>query len=217
MKLGTRLLAAAFSLAIVAAPASAQLSGLPAYNYAPAATGVTISGMFGRGLNDASGKANSAGGMLTYGADMFWVGAGASYFDFDVAKTVSFGGNVGVNLPLGPDLPVKVAVVAGAAYSSKSSVKALTIPAGVTLAINVPSPNLTVVPWISPGIRYLRVDPGTGTSASTTKFGGSGGLSIGLPMGVGFDVAVDYTNVSGGSPFIAGVGLHYTFKTGGSM
>jgi hypothetical protein len=214
MKVVTRISVAALALAAYTAPAAAQLFGLPAYNYAPAAAGVTVSGMYGRGLNDASGKANSAGGMLTYGANMFWVGAGASYFDFSTAKVAGFGGNVGVNLPLGPSLPVKVAIAAGFGYASKSGVKNMTIPAGVTLALKVPASGISVVPWISPGMRYLRTDPGTGTWASTTKFGGSGGISFGLPMGVGFDLAIDYTNISGGSPFLGGVGLHYTFKTG---
>jgi hypothetical protein len=215
MKTMVRFSLAVLALAFAADVASAQLEGLPAYNYAPAGAGVTVSGMFGRGLNDASGKANSAGGMITYGADMFWVGGGASYFDFSEAKIVSFGGNAGVNLPLGPELPVKVAVVAGAGYWSKSGVNSLTVPAGVTLAINVPSPTLTVTPWISPQIRYLRVSAG-GVSGSTTKFGGSGGLSVTLPMGFGFDVAIDYTNISGASPLVVGGGLHYNFKTGGA-
>ena len=215
MKTIVRLSLAVLALGIMADVASAQLMGLPAYNYAPAGAGVTVSGMYGRGLNNASGKANSAGGMLTYGAQMFWVGAGASYFDFSTAKVASFGGNAGVNLPLGPSLPMKVAVVAGVGYSSKNSVKAMTVPAGLTLAFDVPSASMSVTPWISPGIRYLRADPGIGTWSSTTKFGGSGGVSITLPMGVGFDVAVDYTNVSGASPFLGGVGLHYTFATSG--
>jgi hypothetical protein len=214
MKTIVRLSCAVLGIGLVTNVASAQLEGLPAYNYAPAQAGVTVSGMFGRGLNDASGKANSAGGMLTYGADMFWVGGGASYFDFSEAKIVSFGGNVGVNLPLGPELPVKVAVVAGAGYWSKEGVNALTVPAGVTLAINVPSPTLSVTPWISPGIRYLRTSVND-ISASTTKFGGSGGLTVTLPMGFGFDVAIDYTNISGSSPLVVGGGLHYNFQTGG--
>ena len=215
MKTIVRISLGVLALGLVANEAAAQLAGLPV-NYAPAAAGVTIGGMFGRGLNDASGKANSAGGMLSYGANMFWVGAGASYFDFDVAKTVSFGGNVGVNLPLGPSLPVKIAIVAGAGYASKSGVKNMVIPAGVTLAFNVPSTSVSVTPWLSPQVRHLRTDPGTGT-VSTTKFGGSGGLSVGLPMGVGFDLALDYTNISGASPLLVGAGLHYTFKTGGAM
>jgi hypothetical protein len=216
MKTIVRLSLAVLALGLMADVASAQLSGLPAYNYVPAAAGVTVSGMFGRGLNNASGKANSAGGMITYGAQMFWVGAGASYFDFSTAKMASFGGNVGVNLPLGPELPVKVAVVGGVGYASKNSVKMMTVPAGVTLAIDVPSPSLSITPWVSPGIRYLRVDPGTGTWASQTKFGGSGGVSVTLPMGVGIDAALDYTNISGASPLVGGIGLHYTFQTGGS-
>jgi len=216
MKVVSRISIGALALAAFAAPAAAQLSGLPAYNYAPAPVGVTVSGMFGKGLNDASGKTSSVGGMLTYGANMFWVGAGASYFDMSGGglKAVSFGGNVGVNLPLGESLPVKVAVVAGLGYMSKSGFKTMTVPAGVTLALKVPASGMTVVPWISPGLRYLRADAGEGW-ASTTKFGGSGGISFGLPMGVGFDIALDYTNVSGGSPLLFGGGLHYTFKTGG--
>ncbi len=217
MKTIVRLSLAVLALGIMADVASAQLLGLPAYNYAPAGAGVTVSGMYGRGLNNASGKANSAGGMITYGAQMFWVGAGASYFDFSTAKVASFGGNVGVNLPLGPELPVKVAVVAGAGYWSKSGTNNLTVPAGVTLALNVPSPNLSITPWISPGVRYIRTSVG-GVSGSTTKFGGSGGVSITLPMGVGFDVALDYTNFSGASPLVGGIGLHYTFaSSGGGM
>jgi hypothetical protein len=214
MKVVSRISVAALALATFAAPAAAQLEGLPAYNFAPAAAGVTVSGMYGRGLNDASGKANSAGGMITYGANMFWVGAGASYFDFSTAKVAGFGGNVGVNLPLGPDLPVKVGIAAGFGYASKSGVKSMMIPAGVVLALKLPSAGVAVTPWIAPGMRYLRVDPGTGTWASTTKFGGSGGINFTLPMGVGVDLAIDYTNISGGSPLVAGIGLHYTFKTG---
>jgi hypothetical protein len=215
MKVVARFSLAALALGLVAAPASAQLLGLPVV-YAPAPAGITIGGMFGRGLNDASGKANSAGGMLTYGGPMFQVGAGASYFDFDLAKTISFGGNAGVSLPLGPTLPVKILVVAGVSYASKDGVKNLNVPAGVTFGFNVPSTSVTVTPWVSPQIRYSRIDPGTGTTFSNTDFGGSGGISIGLPMGLGFDVAVDYTNVSGGSPFLVGGGIHYTIKTPGA-
>jgi hypothetical protein len=216
MKLVSRISVAALALGLSAAPAAAQLAGLPVYNYAPAAAGVTVSGMFGKGLNDASGKTSSVGGMLTYGANMFWVGAGASYYDMSSGgyKEATFGGNVGINLPLGPDLPVKVAIVGGAGYGSKSGVKDLFIPAGVTLALKVPASGISVVPWISPQFRYMREDD-NGEVFSQSKFGGSGGISFGLPMGVGIDLTVDYTNISGGSPFLGGVGLHYTFKTGG--
>jgi hypothetical protein len=215
MKAVARFSLAALALGLVAAPASAQLLGLPVV-FAPAPAGITIGGMFGRGLNTASGKANSAGGMFTYGGGMFQVGAGASYFDFDVAKTISFGGNVGVNLPLGPSLPVKIMIVGGASYASKNGVKNMFIPGGVTFGFNVPSTGVSVTPWVSPQVRYSRIDPGTGTTFSSTDFGGSGGISIGLPVGVGFDLALDYTNVSGGSPFLVGAGIHYTIKTPGS-
>jgi hypothetical protein len=212
MKTMVRTSLAVLALGLVADAASAQLVGLPV-NYGPAGAGVTVSGMFGRGLNENSGKLNSAGGMLTYGAEMFWVGAGASYVDFSELKKVSFGGNVGVNLPLGPELPVKVAAVAGASYFSPATdVNTLFIPAGVTLGINVPATGVAVTPWISPQFRYARASV-NGVSGSTSSWGASGGVGITLPMGFGFDVVADYDGDS--EAFMAGAGLHYTFKTGG--
>jgi hypothetical protein len=215
MKAVARFSLAALALGLVAAPASAQLAGLPVV-YQPAGTGVTIGGMFGRGLNEDSGKLNSAGGMVTIGLPMFWVGAGASYFDFDTAKDISFGGQAGYKIPLPPSTPVSVGVVAGASYMSNSDLdmKTLFVPAGVTIAINVPSTSVSVTPWVSPQFRYTRVSI-SGESGSESQFGGSGGVSIGLPMGVGFDVAIDYNHLPGVSQISGGVGLHYTIKTPG--
>jgi hypothetical protein len=216
MKAVARFSVAALALGLVAAPASAQLAGLPVV-YAPAGTGVTIGGMFGRGLNNDSGKFNSAGGMVTIGLPNFWVGAGASYFDFDVLKDISFGGQAGYKLPLPPTTPVSVAIVAGASYMSNDlggtlgSVKTLFIPAGASIGFNVPSASVAVTPWVSPQFRYMRVS--NGGSASNSSWGVSGGVGIGLPMGVGFDLAVDYDGESKG--FVGGAGIHYTIKTPG--
>jgi hypothetical protein len=220
MKTIVRISLAALALGLVTDVASAQLAGLPV-NYAPAGAGVSIGGTFGIGLNNNSGKPKSVGGMLTYGADMFWIGAGASYFDFlkhngvDGVKAVSFGGNAGYKLPLGPDLPVDLAVVAGAGYTSKNSVNTLMVPAGVTLGIKVPSTGVAIVPWASPQFRYTRVSV-SGVSGSKSSWGVSGGLAINMPMGIGFDVVGDYDGNSKG--FLGGLGLHYTFaSSGGGM
>jgi hypothetical protein len=214
MKAVARFSLAALALALVAAPASAQLAGLPVV-YNPAGTGVTIGGMFGRGLNNDSGKLNSAGGMITIGLPMFWVGAGASYFDFDVLKDISFGGQAGYKLPLPPSTPVSVAIVAGASYMSNDlgagSLKTLFIPAGAAISINVPSTSVAISPWASPQFRYMRVS--NGTSVSNSSWGVSGGVGIGLPMGVGFDLALDYDGET--KAMVGGVGLHYTIKTPG--
>jgi hypothetical protein len=221
MKAVARFSLAALALGLVAAPASAQLAGLPVV-YMPAGTGVTIGGMFGRGLNNDSGKLSSAGGMVTIGLPTFWVGAGASYFDFDVLKDISFGGQLGFKLPLPPTTPVTLGVVAGVSYMSNDfgtlgDRKTLFVPAGLAVAINVPSTSVAVTPWASPTFRYYRVS--NGASASESNFGVSGGVSVGFPMGFGIDLAIDYDAESKG--LVGGAGLHYTIRTpstgGGGM
>jgi hypothetical protein len=233
MKAVARFSLAALALGLMAAPASAQLSGLPVV-YAPASTGITIGGMYGRGLNDDSGKLNSAGGMVTIGLPAFQVSAGASYYgfggDFPIEK-VSFGGNAGYKLPLPPSTPVTLMVVAGVGYVSPEGGSILTVPAGLTLGINVPATSVSVTPWVSPQFRYTRISPDVGDGASESSFGVSGGLSVGLPVGVGIDLAVDWNRIPAdafgdvGAPSLnqitIGAGLHYTIKTpslgGGGM
>lgn len=232
MKAVTRFSLAALALGLVAAPASAQLAGLPV-GYMPAGTGVTIGGTFGMGLNSdaenlSGDKTMSAGGMVTIGLPAFWVGAGASYFDMSgdgALKDISFGGQAGYKLPLAPGGPVSVGLVAGVSYMSNSDFdfKTLFVPAGLTIAFNVPSTSVSVTPWASPQFRWTRVS--NGGSASEASFGASGGISIGLPVGVGFDLSVDWNRIPADAfgdvgapalnPILVGFGVHYTIKTPG--
>ena len=70
-----RTAAAALAFAVTASPAVAQLIGNPVY--APAgAGGLTLAADFGRGLNDASGKANFFGGRAELGLPIIRIGAG---------------------------------------------------------------------------------------------------------------------------------------------
>ena len=206
--------AVALALGALAVPASAQVAGLPV-NYAPVPTGVTVHGTFGRGLNDNSGKANTIGGGVTLGLPTFQVGAAASYFDLDGAKDISFGGHGMFSLPLPPATPVSIGIVAGVGIVSQDipltteSVTTIFVPAGAVLSIDVPSPTLDVTPWISPQFRYSRTGSvGTLPSTSNSSWGVSGGLSLGLPMGLGFHVLGDYDGNS--EAFLVGGGVHFS-------
>lgn len=214
MKAVGRFSLAALALGLVAAPAQAQLFGLPVA-YSPAAAGVTIGGMFGRGLNTASGKSNSAGGMVTIGLPTFQVSAGASYVGFggdNPIEKISFGGNAGYKLPLPPETPVSVAVVAGVGYLSADGTTQLSVPVGPALSINVPSTGVAVTPWVSPQFRYFRTSGG-GFSGSSSSWGVAGGVCVGFGPGVGVNLALDYHGES--EAFLVGAGLHYTIKTPG--
>jgi hypothetical protein len=201
-----RLAAVVLALGIVAAPLAAQTFNP---NYVGGdGMGVTVSGDFGYGVSDASGKDKYVGGRATIGVSMVVINAGAGYA-LDT-KIASFGGNVAANFLSLPGSPLKVGVYAGANYWSKSGINSLVVPAGALVTISPPSPSIGFDVWLAPGIRYMRASAG-GVSASTTKFGGSAGVNVNMPAGFGFHAALDYTNISGGSPMLIGGGIHYKF------
>lgn len=209
MKAIGRIAVGALVIGFMAEGAAAQMPGVPV-NFAPASKGVSITALFGRGLNDNSGKANSIGGELAYGAEQFFIGGQVGYFDLssDGAQQINFGGKAGFKLPL-ENLPMSVAVVAGANYWSNGDVdlNVLSVPAGVTLGFNVPSETVTIMPWVSPQFRYVRASL-AGESDSNSGFGVSGGLKVDLKM-FGFDILGDYDFESEG--FTVGAGVHVMF------
>jgi hypothetical protein len=202
-----RLAAVVLALGLLASPLAAQV--LNPHYVGGDGMGVTLSGDFGYGINDASGKEKYVGGRATIGAGMLVVNANAGY-GLDL-KIANFGANVAANFLSMPGSPLKVGVYAGGNYWSKSGTNVLTIPAGALITITPPGGgSMGFDVWAAPGIRYSRVSVG-GLSGSTTKFGGSAGVNINTPMGFGFHAAIDYTNVSGGSPMLVGGGIHYKF------
>ena len=219
MKAVSRSLFAALTLGLFAAPASAQVAGMPV-DFRPVSTGVTIHGGIGRGVNDNSGKFTSLGGGVTIGLPSFQIGAAVSRFGLadDEPQEISFGGHAAFKLPLPPATPISLSIGAGVGVVSQDfgtlSRTSIFVPVGLTLAINVPSPTLDVTPWISPQFRYSRTGEftipvlGTVPSESNSDFGVSGGLSITLPMGFGFQGLFDYDNAS--EAFTVGGGVHFT-------
>ncbi|MGD2135473.1 MAG: hypothetical protein PVF27_04895 [Gemmatimonadales bacterium] len=121
----------------------------------------------------------------------------------------SIGLDAAYGLPL-TNVPVSLQLQAGVGYGLDS--EAITVPAGVVVGFNVPSPMLSVEPWIFPQVRYVRVDV-LGTTSSNTDFGVTAGLSVGLPGGIGGHVALDYDNA--GESISASLGVHYRISVPG--
>jgi hypothetical protein len=210
-----RLSAMVAVLGLFASPALAQMFGNPVYFSPKQGVGLTIAGDYGRGLNDNSGKANYFGGRATLGLPMvaITVGAGSAKASGGDAQ-MSFGGDVAVTVLKGPAVPVTVSLQAGAALWSTTILTTdysfIHVPVGAALAFNVNSPGASVEPWLAPRVDIMRAS--NGASSTETNIGGSGGVNVGLPSGLGFHLAVDYLNVSGGSPIMVGAGVHYTIK-----
>lgn len=223
---------------VLATPAAAQIHGNPTYAAMPG-TGVTIFGDWAMGLNDDAKWVDAndelsapmyGGGRVLLGLPKFgvWAGAGGFPIGVDGASTkISFGGGAGFHVLSGPEQPLTVSIQAGAGYykydEEGSEETNLIVPFGALLAFNVPTTGVGVVPWIYPRGEWYSYDFTEGTTTfdeSKIGFGVSGGLMITLPMGFGFDVALDWKSISFGegdlsetwSPITLGAGLHYKFN-----
>ncbi len=205
----------ALALSFAAGSATAQnLFGNP--NYANTnGPGVVLKGFYGRGTNVDADKSNFFGGSIGVNlpAFGFWAGAGSvKPEDFD--GEVVFGGGVSVQVPMPPMSPVMVGLEGGASFLDQDGDKALIIPLGAVLGINVPSPAVDVVPWVKPRIEIQRFS--NGESNTEVGFGASGGISITLPTGLGFHAAVDWMTIDYGlgavKPIYVGAGVHYNIS-----
>jgi hypothetical protein len=210
-----RLSALVLAASSLAAPARAQIIGNPVYFDESGGTGLTVSADYGRGINKASLKGNYFGARATFGLPIVAITASVGSFKPNGATSSAMpvGGDVAVIVVRGPAVPLTVALQGGVRYYRQSGTQIYHVPAGLALTLNVPSPGVSVEPWVAPRLDYTRVSVG-GVSESATRPGASAGLNVGLPAGVGFHVAIDYVNhlVFGGSPLIVGAGVHYAIR-----
>ncbi len=195
MKRGLILIALALG---AAAPASAQFAGMPVWNSPKGGTGITISGDYGK--PDSSGGKGSA------------FGARASTFAGDAAFRV-----VGGSL-----IPIAINVQVGAGTSSKvTSGGPVNIPSttavtgAVGISASIPSPGISIEPYFSPGMRYVKYSDTSLGYGSYTKFGFVLGANVGFGM-VGLHVAYDYQTLPASTHrSILGIGAHVALKVPG--
>jgi hypothetical protein len=210
---------AALLAGLAAKPAAAQLHGNAVYPAMPG-TGVTIAGDFAVTMNDDAKAAVGgetayfAGGRVTLGLPMFSVWAGAGYVPIGVDNDdseIAFGGGAGFHVLNAPLMPVSVSLQAGVGYLSETGESTLMVPVGALVVINLPTPGISFKPWIMPGIRWVRTSPDVGDSNSDIGFGASGGIMLGLPMGLGVHATLDWMTIGDPSakPLYLSVGLFY--------
>jgi len=220
-------------LAPMASPVAAQLAANPVYYSPKAPTGLTLAVDFGSTLStklgtlSATNKPNNIGVRATLGLPMVNVGAGGGIYNSDVTgadKEMQFMGTVAVKVFSPPLVPLGIALQAGAGYlqqgSGASAFKQLSVPIGVGVAVKPPTPGLSFEPWVGPRVQIQRTSAG-GSSETRTGIGASGGVNLGMPMGLGLHAALDWATFAakGLSPkmqtLVFGVGLHYTFTIPG--
>ncbi|HXV85958.1 MAG TPA: hypothetical protein VD793_04630 [Gemmatimonadales bacterium] len=219
-------------------PALAQLAANPVYVSPKAPNGLTVAADFGTTLStkvsgiSATTKPNHVGLRATLGLPFIALGLGAGQWNSDAGtKETQFAANLGLKLFSPPLVPVGLSLQAGAGYlqagSGAGSVKTVSIPIGVGVAVKPPSPSVSVEFWGSPRVQ-LNANKVGGSSGMQAGIGASGGVNVGMPMGLGLHLALDWTKMSskvsagtGGLSFperqtmVLGLGLHYTFTLPG--
>lgn len=209
-----------------AAPAAAQLAGLPVWNSPKGGTGVGIYADAGF-PNEDYGKGTAFAGRGTLGLGNLTIGAGVATWKPDGAdeSITSFAGQVAFRVIGGSLLPVSINIQGGVGRQGEieeelvPSVTLLT--AAVGLSVNLPTPGLSIEPFVSPGIRYvntgdLTVGTITQEGEGETNFGAAIGVNVDFGL-FGVHAAYDFTNAddAGGesvTPSVFAIGGHLTLR-----
>ena len=144
-------------LAMAAAPAAAQLAGMPVWNSPKGGSGITISGDYGSPNNDAGGG-NAFGARGTLGLANLAITVGLSSYKADAAAdaATSLGGNATFRVIGGSLLPVAINLQVGGSRTTQTGSADVTgIIAGGGISAAVPTPGVSVEPYLSVTNRWL--------------------------------------------------------------
>lgn len=209
-----RAFVAAAALLAFAGTVSAQVRGLPVYN-----PGVPS----GIGIYGDVGFPNAAAGDGT----TYAVSGRAGFGPLGVTATVGIfnpagpadsrtvlGATGNVRVFGGGLVPVSVTLQGGYGYvklvdgpTAADDVTEQRFPVGLGIAVNVPTPVVSIKPWIAPRVDVVRAKVGT-VSDTDAKFGASGGVEINSLTGLGLQLSYDWVKADGGNRGVFGIGLH---------
>ena len=213
-------LAAAGPLA--AAPAAAQVRGIPVYNNG-VPRGIGIYGDVGLPNDEAGGgTAYAVTGKAGFG--LLGVTAMLSSYNPDGPEDsdLSVGATANYRMFGGPLVPFAVSLQAGVGYAKPESgllpddeVTQWRFPVGVGIALTIPNPALAIQPWLAPRVDIVRTSADGVDARTGTEFGLSGGIELNLLNGLGVHAAYDAVFAEGGTPGVFGIGAHYNFRVPG--
>ncbi len=201
-------------IAGAASPAVAQWQGMPAWNNPKGGTGVTINGDLGVPNTDAGkGTAFGARGTLGLANISFTAGIASWKPKGASASSTSVGGVAQFRAIGGSLIPIALNIQLGAGTASAISgtvpfPKMTNILAGAGLSVNVPTPGLSIEPYLSVSNRWHK--PSGGSTES--NIGWVIGANLGFGM-LGLHVAYDSEKLNGGGTAgVLGIGAHFALK-----
>jgi hypothetical protein len=198
-------------LVAAAVPAAAQNFGSPLWNSPKGGTGITISGDYAK-PNADMGKGSAFGGRATLGlANLSVTAAYTSWKPEGAPESFSsIGGNAAFRVIGGSLLPIALNIQVGAArQGAANGDSALTrLTAGVGIAASIPTPGISIEPYLSVSNRWYKSD----AFSTQSNIGFVLGANLNLGM-FGFHVAYDSEKFdSGAKGGIIGIGAHVALK-----
>jgi len=197
--------------ACAATPAAAQWLGMPVWNSPKGGTGVTINGDLAM-PNADWGKGTAFGGRASLGLANLQLTAGLSSWKPSGAAEsfTSVGGNAAFRIIGGSLLPIALNLQVGAATigAANASPSTTRITAGGGVAVSVPTPGISIEPYLSLTNRWYKE---SGLSGTTSNFGWTLGANANFGM-FGVHVAYDSESNSGTKASIFAIGAHVALK-----
>src|SRR5262245_35108809 len=208
------LVIALLGMVSAARPTTAQWQGMPVWNNPKGGTGVTIDGDVGF-PNTNAGKGTAFGARATFGFSALSLTAGLSSWTPDGADegTTTWGGTAQFRMIGGSLIPVSLNLQAGWGTASEitgalPSPKTSNYLIGAGVSVSVPTPGLSIEPYLSVSNRWHDAQPGS----TESSVGWVIGANVGFGM-FGMHVAYDSESASGGTKLgVLGLGAHYAFK-----
>jgi hypothetical protein len=205
-----RIAVLAILFACAATPAMAQWAGMPVWNNPKGGTGVTIDGDLGL-PNSNGGKGTAFGARATLGIANISLTAGLSSWKPSGAtsSTTSVGGVAQFKVIGGSLIPVAVNIQLGGGTTNAvgTQPKVTMLVAGAGVSVNVPTPGLSIEPYLSVGNRW---DKASG-STTQSNVGWVVGANVGFGM-LGLHFAYDSQKLGGVTRGIIGIGAHVALK-----
>lgn len=194
-------------LVAVAAPATAQLPGLPVVN-SGGASGLSVGADYGK-ANAHAGNGSSVGVHAGLGLGLVGVRVMGSRSEVSGKEQFASGATATIRLLGGPFIPFRVLLQGGVGRWKVGGMEVTRVPLSLGLGATIPNPAFAIKPWIAPRLDRTTTKVG-GSSESDTEFAISGGIDLTLLNGLTLRGAYDRTFRDGIAPAILSFGLSIT-------
>ncbi len=198
--------------AVSAAPVAAQWFGMPVWNSPKGGTGVTVNGDVGI-PNNNGGKGTAFGARGTLGLANLSLTAGVVSWkpSGKPDNVTSIGGNAAFKVIGGSLIPVALNLQIGAARAGAANGDSATtrLTAGAGVAVSVPTPGISIEPYLSITNRWYKK---SGISGTNSNLGWTLGANANFGM-LGVHLAYDSENIAPGVTVgTFGLGAHVALK-----